>query len=111
MGEKVYSNLTDENMDTLIDTLSLQLKLLENHEMYEVCEIHKKLIDSIKTKDVETYIDIMFDIEGLKKDGFLKHEDTTTDIESKLLKFFDLKNIFHYSLIIQRIIPQHNFKI
>lgn len=99
MNEKQYKGFDDTDMELYLDMLSLQIKTLESCEMYEACAKYKKLIDSIKTKDVEKYIYLMFDVEGLTIEGFLNKNDTITDIENRILKFFNLKNIFHYSLM------------
>lgn len=100
MKEKQYKGF-DAGIELYLDVLSSQIKMLEDNEMYEACAKYKNLMDSIKTKDVEKYIHLMFDVEGLTREGFLKEKDSITNIENRILKFFDLENIFHYSLMIE----------
>ena len=101
MKEKQYKGFDDAGIELYLDVLSSQIKMLEDKEMYEACAKYKNLMDSIKTKDVEKYIHLMFDVEGLTREGFLKEKDSITNIENRILKFFDLENIFHYSLMIE----------
>lgn len=97
--KKQHKVFADDSMDKLVDTLSTHLRILEDKEMYEACIKYEEMIDSIKTKNVEKYIRLMFDVEGLIQEGFLDKEDTITDIENRIKKFFNLESIFHYSLI------------
>lgn len=100
MKEKQYKGFDDAGIELYLDVLSSQIKMLEDNEMYEACAKYKSLMDSIKTKDVEKYIHLMFDVEGLTREGFLKEKDSITNIENRILKFFNLKSIFHYSLML-----------
>lgn len=97
--KKQHKVFADDSMDKLVDTLSTHLRILEDKEMYEACIKYEEMIDSIKTKNVEKYIRLMFDVEGLIQEGFLDKKDTITDIENRIKKFFNLESIFHYSLI------------
>ncbi len=110
MKEKRYKGFNDAGIELYLDMLSLQIKILEDNEMYESCAKYKSLMDSIKTKDVEKYIHLMFDVEGLTREGFLKKKDSITNIENRILKFFDLKSIFHYSLMMGGLTPVYDHK-
>lgn len=99
MEEERSEFFIDDKIEAFIDELLVQLKRLEEKEMYEACTKYEELIDSFKTKNVEKYIRLMFDIEGLTRDGFLDEGDTIEDIEQRIITFFSLESIFHYSLI------------
>lgn len=89
-------------MDLLeyIEQCKVNLTDFEKLEDYNKCAELRDLINSIEQKDAKKYIKIMFDLDGLRKIGFIKGRLTTKQIEQRICKFFELETIYHYSLII-----------
>ena len=82
-----------------VDQCEVNLRRLESLEMYERCQEMYDLIKSIKERNVEDYIYLSFDLDGLLEAGFFKSKPTIEQAEKRLIDFFDLESIFHYSLI------------
>ena len=86
-------------LEDYLEQCESNLRKLESLEMYQRCQEMHDLINSIKERNVANYISLSFDIDGLLKEGFFKKKPTTEQAEKRLVEFFDLESIFHYSLI------------
>lgn len=83
-----------------IEQCKINLADFEKLQDFEKCAELRDLIKSIEQKDSKSYIQIMFDLDGLQKSGFLKKGLIISEIEIRICNFFELKSIYDYSLII-----------
>ncbi|BAQ84126.1 hypothetical protein [uncultured Mediterranean phage uvMED] len=69
------------------------LNNLELSEEYEKCAKLRDLILIIESKNKKEFLNIFFDKNSLLKEGFILNGES---LESKIIYFFDLENIFDY---------------
>jgi len=82
-----------------LDECRITLKKLEDLELYERCQELLVFIKAIEAGDTETYIKMVFDVDGLTKEGFFNKGMTYSQMEKKITKFFGIESVFEYSLI------------
>ncbi|TKG88243.1 hypothetical protein EYV94_27295 [Puteibacter caeruleilacunae] len=72
---------------------------IQDHELVDLClnGMEEDEIDRINATKRTSFIINNFDIQGLKKEGFLKGISDYSEIEKKIVSFFGLNTIFEYN--------------
>lgn len=81
----------------LVQLKGTQAKLTEQEE-YEVCAEITELIEAIETKNLKKFMQLNFDIAGMKKVGFFEKKSTYEQMAERVVHHFSLNNIFDYAI-------------
>lgn len=81
----------------LIQLKNTELKLSQADE-FELCAEVRDLIKAIENKDIESFINLSFDIKTLKKSGFFGKKDTYEQMAEKVRWYFGFENVFQYAI-------------
>ena len=69
---------------------------------YYVSSLNSKTIGELEKSRIGSYILDRFDIDGLKRIGFINNKNDIKEIEKRIISFFGLSSIFDYDKVIYK---------